>query len=90
MSNYTIKEENTLLSIETEEAQKIFLKYKNKNYLMAERCAWEWDILESFLKPILPLAASSIPVDDIRKIETIEEVLEFIKQRQIRRYFKGY
>lgn len=57
-----------------EEMEFIFLRFKDKSIVKAERCASEWGVIASFLTQF------DIPKDAVN----------FIKERQIRRHFPGF
>ena len=60
MSNLSILEQNILLGIESEEGQKLFLKFKDRDVLKAERCAWELDRLVPWIDWLLPLSCRAL------------------------------
>jgi hypothetical protein len=100
MSNLSILEQNIMLAIEgaadgditrTEEAQAIFLRFKDRDILKAERAAYEW---ASKLSPFLNWIAASAAghnTDSPHAVFTPEEVgkqaIAFVKERHIRRWF---
>lgn len=102
MSNLSILEQNIMLAIEgaadgdaarTDEAQAIFLRWKDRDVLKAERAAYEWaEILQPFLSWVAPVA-SGLHADNPHAVftpeETSKQVLGFIKERHVRRYFPG-
>lgn len=72
MTNLSVLERNTLQGL-SEEAGGIYLRGSSRNEALAFRMACEWqDCIEPFLD-----ALTSIP----------REVVEFIRERQFRRYF---
>lgn len=102
MSNLSIFEQNIMHAIEgaangdadrTEQAQKIFLRWKDRDILKAERAACEWaESLQPFLDFILPVAAelhTDNPHAVFSPAETAHDVSAFIKERHVRRYFPG-
>lgn len=52
MSNYIILEQNIMAGIATEEGKELFLRGKERDILKAEKCAWEWDIVNGFMSNI--------------------------------------
>lgn len=72
-SNLTILEQNTLLALEHDDTQELYLKGAQKNELAAFNMALEWqEMLRPFLHAIIPQEC---------------EVIDFIRERQFRRYF---
>lgn len=77
----------------TDEAQAIFLRWKDRDVIKAERAACEWaEYLQPFLSWIAP-AAAELNADNTHAVftpeETNKQVLDFIKERHVRRYFPG-
>lgn len=75
-----------------EEMEAIFLRWKDRDVLKAERCAVEWATVGAFLKPLLPIAAAQHqgnPHAALSADETVSQVREFVKERLIRMHFPG-
>lgn len=103
MSNLSILEQNILLAIEgaadedaarVDEAQAIFLRCKDRDVLKAECTAYEWaEHLQPFLGELVALAAgfhAENPHAVYTSEETSKQVMDFIKERHMRRYFPGH
>lgn len=72
-SNLTILEQNTLLGFEHDDTQDLYLRGAQRDEIKALKCASEW---QHMLRPFLMI------VPDMR-----DDVMEFIRERQFRRYF---
>jgi len=81
MSNLKILELNIMSGIATEEGKDLFLRGKDRNILQAEKCAWEWDKIYGFISEIREF------LEQTYTPKAIIEIIEFIKERQFRRYF---
>jgi hypothetical protein len=81
MSNYTILEQNIMAGIATEEGKELFLRRKERDILKAEKCAWEWDRVSGFMSNIRQF------LEETYGHKPISEVMEFMKERQFRRFF---
>ena len=98
MSNYSVLEQNILHAIEgacdgnrdaIEDSQAIFLRWKDRDSRLAEFAAYEWtNALRPFLSWVLPIAVSRYK-DSPHAAKTVYEVLQFIRERHVRRYFPG-
>lgn len=78
----------------TEEAQEIFLRFKERDRLKAEKCAYAWaEKIRPFLSFALPLASaptSKNPHAALSPGETEAAVARFIKERHVRQYFPNH
>jgi hypothetical protein len=97
MSNLSVLEQNICLGIESEEAQAIFLRWKDRDVLKAERCAWGWDILAPWMDFLLPLADRTLreqrpdnPHFVATSEKAISELRTFMRTRHERRHFPGH
>lgn len=93
MSNLTILEQNTLLAFEHEDTQALYLRGAQKNEVKALYCALEWQDYLRGLKPIVAFAAEQHKDNpNITKTPeaVTEEVMDFIRERQFRRYFPNH
>lgn len=81
-SNLTILEQNTLLAFEHEDSQALYLRGSQNNELMAFKMAREW---EEYLRPFMHMVKGFGLYPD----KAVDEITEFMKERQFRRYFPG-
>lgn len=70
-----------MAGIATEEGKELFLRGKERDIKKAERCAWEWDIVYGLI------SNSRQFLEESYGSKPISEVMEFMKERQFRRYF---
>lgn len=80
MSNLTILERNTVAGFEHDDTQELYLRGTQKDELKAFKCACEWqDSLRPFMEWVKYLA--------FYPDSAVEEVIDFMRERQFRRYF---
>ncbi len=76
-----------------EEMEQIFLRWKDRDAVLAEKCALEWALVGPFLELLLPAAANAYknnPNAALTPEQTCAAIREFCKQRLIRRYFPNH
>lgn len=89
-SNLTILEQNTLLAFEHDDTKALYLRSAQKNEIKAFYCALEWEKHLRGIKDIIKFAANQHN-DNPHVVKTPEEITEemmdFMRERQFRRYF---
>jgi hypothetical protein len=89
-SNLTILEQNTLAGFEHDDTQELYLRGAQKNEMKAFKMAYEWQDYLRAIRPMVEFAANQHKdnphiVNSPEKVT--EDVMNFIKERQFRRYF---
>lgn len=80
MSNLTILEQNTLLGLEHDDTQELYLRGAQINEHKALFMASAW---QDYLRPFLEF----IKAQKLYPETAVDEVIEYIKERHYRRYF---
>ena len=76
-----------------DDMENIFLRWKDRDVLKAEKAAYDWAKVGPFLSAALPKACgtrAAMPTA-VKSAEQIEEGLrDFFRERTVRRYFPGH
>lgn len=70
-----------------EDAEAIYLRWKHRDWLAAERTAREWIYLRTFTAPLVAAAYDLHTADMLPKAEVVPAVLAFIRERWERHQF---
>lgn len=89
-SNLTILEENALMGFEHDDTQELYLRGAQKDERKAFKMACEWQNYLRGIRPMIEFAANQHK-DNPHAVNSPEkvtdEVMNFMKERQFRRYF---